>query len=142
MSFHQTSNLFKHKLYDDVMESKSFLFTSMPIIAIIAIFGYLNIQQESSSNIPEPISTDLCKSIEYNGENRIDILFISSEEDAKHYTDVLLSTEPYKDKRNYFNTRVIEQEVECKDYKGIAILCNTIEVQALAKQCPNDYVIV
>src|SRR3989344_1099142 len=124
------------------MESKSFLFISIPLFAIILIFGYLNINQESSSNSSESISADLCKSIEYNGEDRIDLLFISSEEDAKHYTDVLLSTEPYKDKRNYFNTRVIEQEVECKDYQGKAILCNTLEVQALAKQCPNDYVIV
>src|SRR3989338_4497363 len=124
------------------MESKSFLFTSIPIIAIIAIFGYLNIQQESNSNTQEPVATEICKSIEYNGEDRIDILFISSEEDAKHYTDVLLSTEPYKGKRNYFNTRVIEQEVECKDYKGIAILCNTKEIQELAKQCPHDYIAV
>src|SRR3989344_213015 len=124
------------------MESKSFLFTSIPIIAIIAMFGYLNIQQESNSNTQEPVATEICKSIEYNGEDRIDILFISSEEDAKHYTDVLLSTEPYKGKRNYFNTRVIEQEVECKDYKGIAILCNTKEIQELAKQCPHDYIVV
>src|SRR3989344_1015980 len=124
------------------MESKSFLFISIPLFAIILIFGYLNINQESSSNSSESISADLCKSIEYNGEDRIDLLFISSEEDAKHYTDVLLSTEPYKDKRNYFNTRVIEQEVECKDYKGIAILCNTKEIQNLAKQCPHDYIVV
>ena len=124
------------------MEFKGFLFTSIPLVAIIVIFGYLNIQQESSSNIQEPVSTDICKSIEYNGEDRIDILFISSLEDAKHYTDVLLSTEPYKSKRDYFNTRVIEKEVVCKDYKGIAILCNTQEVQDLAKQCPHDYIVV
>ena len=125
------------------MESKGFLFTTIPIVAIIIIFGYLNIQQESNSNIPEVTTNELCKSIEYNGKDRIDILFISSEEDAKHYTDILLSTEPYKSKRNYFNTRVIENtEVECKDYKGIAILCNTPEIQDLAKQCPHDYIVV
>ncbi len=123
------------------MESKGFLFITILLIAIIVVFGYLNIQQESKLNVDKP--NDLCKSIEYNGKDRIDILFISSEEDARHYTEVLLNTEPYKDYKSYFNTYAITNTyVKCKDYKGIAILCNTQEVQEIAKQCPHDYIVV
>ena len=122
------------------MESRAFLFTIFPIIGIIVIFGYLNLQQE-----PLLAQEDVtkCQSIENNGEDRIDILFISSKEDAEHYTEFFLNIEPYKSKRNYFNTYVIEESnPKCEYYKGIAILCNTKEVQSLAKSCPHDYIVV
>jgi len=123
------------------MESKTFLFTVIPMLGIIVIFSYLNIHQNNSvSQAPDHLD---CQSIEYNGEGRIDILFISSKEDAQHYTDFFLNTEPYKSNRNYFNTYVLEgQNPECEYYKGIAILCDTKEVKDLAKKCPSDYVVV
>lgn len=123
------------------MESKAFLFTSIPIVAIIIVFGYLNIEQEKSLNPITETASELCQSIEYNGEDRIDILFISSKEDAEHYTQVMFDAEPYKAYRSYFNTYVLEQEAECERYKGIAIVCNTRQTQALAKQCPHDYIV-
>lgn len=137
------SNLFKQTFSTNYMESRVFLFTSIPLFAIILVFGYLNIQQEVRSDVKIVNQEELCKTVEYNGEDRIDLLFISTEEEARRYTEVLLGAEPYKSKRNYFNSRVIEnKDVECNDYQGKAILCNTLEVQNLAKQCPYDYISV
>lgn len=122
------------------MEQKAFLFTSIPILGIILIFGYLNIQQESLAS--PNLNSELCKQIVYNGEDRIDLLFISSEEDAKHYSDYLFSVEPYKSYKNYFNVRFLEEEAQCDYYKDIALLCHTDQVLDLAKQCDHDYVFV
>jgi len=122
------------------MEQKAFLFTLVPVVAIIIVFGYLNIQQEKSLN---PIENQAqCQNILYNGEDRIDVLFISSKAEAEHYTDVMFNEEPYKSYKDYFNIRVTEEEGECEYYKDIAILCNTKQVQNIAKNCQNDYIIV
>ena len=135
-------NLFKQQFVFVMMESRKFLFTTIPILAIIIIFGYLNIEQEASSRPLNLEKNSQCQDIEYNGEDRIDILFISSKEEAKHYTEVLLNTEPYKSYRDYFNTRVLEEDVECEYYKDIALLCNTKKIQSISKECANDYVVV
>ncbi|MEK6908602.1 MAG: hypothetical protein AABX23_00945 [Nanoarchaeota archaeon] len=123
------------------MESKAFLFTSIPILAVILVFSYLNIQQESSL-APTEKSDEQCKKIEYNGQDRIDLLFISSEEDARYYTEYLFTVEPYKTYRSYFNINVLEEEAQCDYYKDIALLCYTDQVLDLAKQCEHDYVII
>ncbi len=122
------------------MEQKAFLFTSIPLIGIILVFGYLNIQQNTT--FEENAYSYQCQDIEINGEDRIDLLFISSVEDAKHYSDYLFSVEPYKSYKDYFNWRVIDAEVECENYQGIAMLCYNNEVLELAGQCEHDYVIV
>lgn len=120
------------------MEQKLFLFTSIPLLGVILIFGYLNIQQESQSS---SLGNEICKQIVYNGDDRIDLLFISSKEDAKHYSDYLFTVEPYKSYKNYFNVNVLEEEVECDYYKDIAILCHNDQVLDLAKNCEHDYII-
>lgn len=124
------------------MEQKIFLFTLVPIVAIITVFGYLNIQQEKSLNPVAETTSELCQTVQYNGEDRIDLLFISEKEDAEHYAQVMFDTEPYKSYQDYFNIYVLEEEPECESYKGIAIQCNTRQTQALAKQCPHDYIAV
>ncbi len=123
------------------MENKIFLFTAIPILGIILVFGYLNIQQ-ASSLAPNIDSVSECKSIEYNGEDRIDLLFISSYEDAKHYSDYLFTVEPYKTYRDYFNVQFLDEQVECERYKDIALLCYTDQILDLAKKCEHDYLIV
>lgn len=123
------------------MEQKVFFFTSIPILGIILVFGYLNIQQNSAL-APVENSQDICKQIEYNGDDRIDLLFISSEADARHYTDYLFTVEPFKSYRESFNVRFLEAEAQCEYYKDIAILCYNNQVLNLAKKCEHDYVIV
>ena len=122
------------------METKMFIAVVIALIAITATFIYLNSQQKKEITLT---TEEVCKIIEYNGEDRLDLLFISNEADARRFSEVLLDAEPYKSHRDYFNIYQIEEESpSCQYYKGIAILCDTKETRLLAKNCPHDYIFV
>lgn len=124
------------------MNSKLFIFLIIILIGIIISFGYLNSAKERELD-SENFEEGACKSLVYNGNDRIDLLFISSETEAKEYSNFLLDTEPYKSYKGYFNVFFIDsQNPKCDSYRDIAILCNTPEVKDIAKLCPNDYVFV
>ena len=112
------------------------------LVAIILLFAYLNLKQNSVSvEIGEELES--CKSLVYNGEDRIDLLFLASESDTQRFSDALLNTLPYSENKNYFNIFFIDDyEPTCEDYKGIAILCNTKENIKEARRCPNDYIFI
>ncbi len=126
------------------LQQKSYLFVISSLAVVIVLFAYLNIQQEQ----PEKVATEnlgTCRSLVYNGEDRIDLLFLASEEDTKRFSDTILNTPPYNAHKNYFNVFFIpssDYEPTCKDYKGIAILCDTKENIEVARRCPNDYIFV
>jgi hypothetical protein len=121
------------------MESKVFLYISVSILVVILIFSYLNISQASSS--PVVVDAEKFHTIEYHGEDRINLLFFSSQEQAKQYSDYLLSSQPYKDKRDYFNVYSLDEEVNCDYYQDIALLCSE-GVKDIAKNYPSDYIFV
>ncbi len=124
------------------MESKVFWFGTIFLLLVIGIFSYLKIAQAEPEDIA-PSNTESCENIAYSGENRIDLLFLSTKEEAQEYSDLFFQTEPFKEYKDYFNIRVIEgTNPICDSYKGIAILCNTKSVQQTAKTCEHDYIIV
>ncbi len=123
------------------MNSKLFIFLIVILSGVILSFWYFNSSKERDLS-PQNLNSNECKSIIYNGEDRIDLLFISSEQDASAYSELMFNTEPYKTYKNYFNIYRLEGNPECDSYKGIAILCNTKEVKELEKSCPHDYTIV
>ncbi|MSS74198.1 hypothetical protein EXS72_00985 [Candidatus Pacearchaeota archaeon] len=124
------------------MNSKVFLFGVVFLILVIGVFMYLNKSNLESQNAP-PSEKNECKSLIYSGEDRIDLLFISSKEEAQRYINLFFETEPFKEHESYFNVYFIDDANPiCESYKGIAILCNTNEVQSLAKNCPHDYIVV
>ncbi|MGV8142904.1 MAG: hypothetical protein ACP5NS_04725 [Candidatus Pacearchaeota archaeon] len=123
------------------MDSKVFWFMAVFLILVIGVFTYLNSAQSEPENLS--LSSSLCESVFYSGDDRIDLLFISTKEEAQEYSDLLFDTEPFKEYESYFNVRVIEGlDPACESYKGIAILCNTKEVQEIAKSCEHDYIFV
>ncbi len=124
------------------MDSKVFWFGTIFLILIIGIFSYLKTAQAEPEGI-QLSNIESCASLHYSGEDRIDLLFISTKEEAQDYTNLLFETEPFKEYKSYFNVRVIEGENPvCEDYKGIAILCNTKDVKEISKRCEHDYVFV
>ena len=123
------------------MNSKVFWFGTIFLIIVIGVFSFLNSAKSEISNAPSK-GLETCKSLVYSGEDRIDLLFISTEDEAKEYTELLFETEPFKEYKNYFNINLIEANPECELYKGIAILCANKEVQTLARSCEHDYTIV
>ncbi len=125
------------------LQKTAYLIIISSLIAIILLFAYLNIRQSSVSAEVEPEKLESCKSLVYNGEDRIDLLFLASESDTQRFSDALLNTPPYDENKDYFNVFFIDDyEPTCEDYKDIAILCNTKENLKEARRCPNDYPIV
>lgn len=126
------------------LQPKNYLFVISSLAVVIVLFTYLNIQQEQPVDVAtEDLKT--CRSLKYNGEDRIDLLFLASEEDTKRFSDTILTTPPYSEHKDYFNVFFIppsDYEPTCNDYKGIAILCDTKSNLEVARRCPNDYIIV
>ncbi len=124
------------------MDSKVFWFGTIFLILVIGIFSYLNIAQAEPEDI-QLSEVESCQSIVYSGEDRMDLLFLSTKEEAEQYSNLLFETEPFKKYKSYFNLRFIDGENPvCESYKGIAILCDTKEVQEIAKNCEHDYIFV
>jgi hypothetical protein len=106
----------------------------------ILFLSFLNVNQQSPSinnNLEE------CKTLTFNDENGINLVFFSPEEDAKRYSDYLINAEPFKDYTNEFNFYYIDSfKPECELYKGIAIFCHSRELIKKAASCPHDYIVV
>ncbi len=123
------------------MNSKVFMGIIVFLLLIIISFGYLYISKNKELS-PTELNTDKCEQVIYNGGGRMNLLFISSKQDAIAYSELMFNTEPYKTYKNYFNIHRIDGNPECESYKGIAILCNTKAVKELERNCPHDYTIV
>ncbi len=124
------------------MESKLFWFGTIFLILIIGTFTYLN-RAQAETDKTETFSDTSCQNLIYSGNDRIDLLFISSKQDAQEYSDLFFETQPYKEYKDYFNVNFIEGENPiCESYKGIAILCDTKEVKEIARRCEHDYILV
>src|SRR3989338_1079203 len=127
------------------LQKTAYIIIISSLILIILLFNYLNFRQSSVYAETEPEDLGTCRSLVYNGEDRIDLLFLASEEDTKRFSDTILNTPPYSENKDYFNVFFIptsDYEPTCEDYKGIAILCNTKENLEAARRCPNDYIII
>jgi len=93
----------------------------------------------------EKVEIDLekCESIEYNGENNINVVFMSEKKAAENYIESLFKFEPFGQNRNKFNFYLIKDyQPECELYKGIALYCYSKDLVKKSGSCPNDYVVV
>lgn len=101
-------------------------------------------------NIVSEETIQECNNILFNKEDNIDILFIPENynsideftEDAKEYTNVLLSKEPISSNKNLFNVYSLNDlpEIDCtKDY---VLMCDLTSTQKIALDCPHDFIVV
>jgi len=118
----------------------------IPIIGIVLIITIIIFLKSASPSLgPQSYPSELttCKTLSYNGENKINLVFISDKSTAEEYSSYLLDNEPYKTKKENFNIFYIDSiNPECELYKGIAILCYSKDLVKKASSCPNDYTIV
>jgi hypothetical protein len=83
-----------------------------------------------------------CKSVYYNSENAINILFFSEKDIAKKYADFLFEMSPFLENKEKFNIYYIDTyNPECEIYKGVALLCYNREIIRKASSCPADYIV-
>lgn len=113
------------------------------LIVIIIILSSIIIFLFSNDFFPSnsPPDSSSCKTIINNGENKINIVFLSSENNAIRFSDYLFEVEPYKSMKDSFNVFYIDNPINCEVYKGVALLCYSKNNVKLASSCPNDFVI-
>jgi len=106
----------------------------------LAVFFWTNTGFAS----PQEDVLEECRALEpYNGEGKINMLFFASEQEAEKYRDFLLSLSPFNEYKDDFNFFHIDSDIDCRLYKGIAILCDGPEVRKKAASCPDiDFITV
>ena len=70
------------------------------LLLVIAAFFFSPISQRLA---PQQTELEDCKTLVYNGPEKINMLFFSTEENAEKYTDFLLTTEPFDKNEDLFN---------------------------------------
>ncbi|MEK6890568.1 MAG: hypothetical protein AABX03_00355 [Nanoarchaeota archaeon] len=118
------------------------------LILILALLVPLLVMLIILSQIPKTSPQDQntlfpCNTLEYNGQDKINLVFFSTKEDAEIYSNELFSFSPLDENKAQFNVYYIDTYLpKCELYKGIAILCYSKENIKIAASCPNDYIIV
>jgi len=117
---------------------------SILILVIIGVTILILLTNNSPSLSPNKTSNlEECKTVYYNGNNKINIVFFSTEDQAKEYSDYFLAIEPFKSNKEEFNFYYIDDySASCELYQDIAILCYNKELIKKASSCPNDYIVV
>lgn len=99
-----------------------------------SIFGTLS---------PQATTLEECNELEYNGDTGINILFYSSEKEAKKYADFFKTISPFNENKNSFNFYYIDSyKPACEIYQGKALLCYDKETIKKAASCPHDFIVV
>jgi len=117
---------------------KKYMFIFLIAILVVAIGIFFFTKNISQS----PTDLEKCNTLIYNGEDKPNIVFFSSEDTAKRYIEGFFKISPFDKNKNGFNFYSIDYTPECELYKGIAILCYSKEVIKKAASCPNDYIVV
>ena len=121
---------------------KKWIIIPIIVILIVSIILIIYFIKNNSFN-QSPTNLEECKTISYNGENKINIVFFSSKENAEKYSNYFLTLNPFSENKDAFNFYYIDNYIpECETYKGIAILCYNEELIKKASSCPNDYIVI
>ena len=129
------------------MEKKVLLFFVVIIVLIIAINITVFILTKENFNdfISSPIQGNCTPLIENNGENKIDIVFLTENLDKQkiqEYIDFFLSSEPFNKHPEKFNFYYSNYNAECELVKDTALYCYSKSLIRNSATCPNDYIIV
>lgn len=124
------------------MGSKQIFITAFIILGtsiIISIFISTNYSPQVSA-YPE---LEKCNSLKFNGEEKINLVFFSTKEQAELYSETLFSTKPFSENQEVFNVFYIDSYIpDCKIYKDVALFCHSSELVKKSASCPNDFIFV
>lgn len=129
------------------MQTKgTLLLAGLGIAVFLASFSVFYIASADKNLSPQPSTTlEDCKTLQYNGENKVGFVFFSDESTASSYSKFLLSKSPYKSRANDLNFFYIDNydpAQDCTLYRGIALLCYSKNLIAKAGSCPYNYIVV
>ncbi|MEK6878348.1 MAG: hypothetical protein AABY22_02005 [Nanoarchaeota archaeon] len=125
------------------MENKTLIISSVSLVIIAALaLTIFIINQKSLSPQQNQTILENCKTLLYNGENKVNLVFFSTKEQAEKYQKFFYTISPFDKNKEAFNFYYIDKFTpKCEIYKGIAILCYSKELIKKAASCPNDYII-
>jgi len=118
---------------------KKIIFALPLLIILIIIVAFITLKDTSQKEMA-PIQE--CQTIAFNGNDKINIVFFSSEEEAKKYSSELLNTPPFDKNKNQFNIFQINYQSKCEIYKNSAVLCYNKDLIKQSAVCPNDFIVV
>ena len=125
------------------MEIKKILITSSIIVFLAIIVVLLFFISQNPLTSPNPSNLEKCKSLVFNGEDKINLLFFADKDLSKGYSNFFLQTSPYSQYKDEFNFYYIDSYTpECEVYQDQAVLCRGKELTKKASSCPNDFIIV
>ncbi|MBS3077658.1 hypothetical protein J4233_05305 [Candidatus Pacearchaeota archaeon] len=125
------------------MKKRFVLLVSIIAISLIVSVSAL-LLAKNANNSPPANSSIACKVIQENSGG-INLVFFAAEEQAKKYSNYILTVEPFanhKDKFSFYYITPGQFSPACEIYQGIAILCQSSALTKAASACPNDYIIV
>lgn len=94
--------------------------------------------QESTPLSPGENELAECKTLTFNQDTGINLVFIGSKIDTQEYMEYFFSLEPFSSHEQDFNVYYIDNyEPTCSRYRGIALLCYNKEVLEKAASCPS-----
>lgn len=121
--------------------SKFYIIVISVLAILVIILGILNFSQVQTS--AEIKNLEQCNILEFNGEEKLNLVFFGTEKESRDYTDYFLESSPFDKYKESFNFYFIDDfKPSCEFYKGKAILCNSRELMRKAASCPHDYIIV
>ena len=128
------------------MQSRILFLSGWTILTISIIFAVV-LSNSSPALSSTQTTLEECQSLNYNGENAINLLFFGTKEQSIEYSKFLMSTKPLNENSQKFNTYFIDSknyQVDCGElYKNIAILCYSKELIKKSASCPNiDFIFV
>ena len=110
------------------------------LVVAVALIGVVFYQV---ANFNSPIELEDCNELGYNGENKINVVFFSSKDNADEYFSYFSDLSPFKNFKDKFNFYYITNyEPKCELYKEVAVLCYSKELIQKSASCPNDYIVV
>ena len=119
------------------MEKKTIIIILLAMILILAAIIILVSRPQLSPTSNSNLET--CNSISYASSSAINLVFLSTQEQAKEYSDYLETISPYN--KDSFNIYQIEDNQNCDLYQNKAVFCYSKELVKKASSCPNDIII-
>lgn len=113
----------------------------IPLAIVVSIFIYLLIRPGTQQILSSPNAKSTCNTLYLSGDNKINLVFLSTKDQAKRYSDFLFTIKPYS--KSDFNVYYIDDfNPTCELYQSTSILCYSKDVISRASACPNDAIIV
>ena len=128
------------------MKREAVILIVASLLSIIAVIITAILTQDIDFS-PRPTSTTNrlieCKTLQYKGENKINLVFFAPGNKAKDYADFFFGASPFSSNKEIFNVYYIDAyKPTCTLYKDVALLCYSRELLKKASSCPNDFIVV